>query len=117
MKIAEGTPVGDHLNGITFDTDHLIVPSGGVYFIEANISFEGNAGDVYKFDIGVGVGLTPMQHVGRRKTPNADVGSVAVGGIHALSTNDQIYVIVQNEAATNNPTITDLTLFVYKISE
>lgn len=118
VKMAEGVPAGDHLGGgIVFSVDHLTVPSSGTYSIECNLSFEGGAGDIFKFDLGIGVGLTPIQHVARRKTPNADVGSVAFGGVHGLSASDQIYVLVQNETSTNNPIITDLNLFIYKISE
>lgn len=117
VKVSQGTPSGDHLNGITFDTDHLVIPVDGTYAVFASVSFEGDAGDIFRFDVAIDASLTPMNHVARRKTPNADVGHIMTGGMHTLTAGDQISIIVQNEAATTNPTITDAVLVVYKISE
>lgn len=115
VAVAEGTPASSELSGITFSTDHLIIPTTGVYKIDVAISFEGTTDDTYIFAIGLN-GTTPIGTPIKRKTPSAYVDTLMLSEIKSLTASDEIYLLVQNATDTDDPTLTDWTMNITRLS-
>lgn len=104
--------------GITQGTDNFTVDTDGTYWVGATLSFTGATNDTFQFAIGKDTGGGYAALTGseiERKTSSADVGALALQYVGSFSAGDDIGLLVQNQSATNNCTVTQATMFCYRM--
>ena len=100
----------DHTN------DHITIDIAGVYLINIQMSFSGNASNKYSFAAFKNNGATQL---GTRATrmlgSGGDVGCASTLAVVSLAKNDTVEVWIQNESAGNNATVEDCVLSVVRV--
>jgi hypothetical protein len=117
-QVTAGTIAGI-VDGVTFDTDHLVIGSGGIYELNCVLTFTGQVNDTFGFqfhkDAGGGyvpIGKGTMKHRTSSATNEVHIGLQALLQVNA---SDKLAVFVRNETTTGNPTISDMSFFMHRI--
>jgi hypothetical protein len=122
VKVIAGMSA-EHLNGITFTTDHLTIPLSGDYKVDCAITLVGQVNDEFHFATstdGTVTGIIGGVNVHHSKIGTADATHkycIPLTYIHNFTANDDIYLIVKNITAAANVTITDMSLTVSLLKE
>jgi len=93
----------------------ITINVAGTYFIQANISFSGDASDTYQVEIyknGVATGFA----LDRKLGTGGDVGNAACGGIVACVATDTIELYQSSSTGGVTLTVTEATLAVTRIA-
>lgn len=107
---------GDSFNSTPDHTnDHITADIAGEYFISLTASFNGGTNDTYSFGIFANNKDTQLLPRVTRKVSSTDVGAIACAGIASLAVNDTVELWVQCENSSDNVTIQDGTLALFKI--
>ncbi len=112
-----GTSVTDT---ITWSANKFTVPNDGVYELSMALSFiggGGGAGNIYRFAFFKNGALIATAPVSRRQAGSGDIGSISLSTMQHLAANDDVEIYVQNESATNNPTVTDASFTIVLLRE
>lgn len=90
-------------DGLTLVGDSITIITPGDYMMWVNMSFNGNAQDVYHCAVYKNGVVTPMEM--HRKTANNDTGNMGMSGlVDNLVAGDDFSLYIQNTANNNDPT-------------
>lgn len=88
-------------------------PQARVLHIAASLSFTvAGSNDVVELGIGLNGTLIPGSDIERKIGTGSDVGAAALHALVAVSTNDDVEILVRNVTAADNITLTTGNLFV-----